>query len=1273
MKNRNLFLAAFLAVPFYLTSDNVIESDVNDIDNSEEEVVTEEVLAEDSVSSESEPLFTSSDDDVEEVVVTGSRIKKSTFTSIAPLQIINTDVSREAGLINAADILQESPSASGQQADLSFAGFNLDNGPGSSTISLRGLGAGRTLVLINGRRVGPAGVEGAPFAPDLNLLPSALVQRYELLLDGASSVYGSDAIAGVSNAILRKDFDGFEFEIYANDSPHDATFIEDYSLSFAYGLNFDRGFIGMAYETDYNQEVQYVDRPWTSDCTVDYEITQDGEIRTKNVFYEVQYGDYVLDCQHNMDVGEVATYLALGAWTISYQPGFDLGSTLDIDLGPNAMGWFPTSMGNAVDIDIDPRDGISDYSRKIFNTNGNDLHSSMYPEFERDSFMAYGEYTLDNAANSTLFFEYQKSKRETFSDVGARSLSPWVAADYDKNICNPDGSIGFDCSIMSGAVYSNPGFIEDSNTRYTNLYGAPPAAYGWYNVCPETTYGVLGWTYGGTIDAATAAACAEDPYIYAADGVTPIALNPAYYDGWNWGAVTSEIYFGLLEDEIGPEGGLNSSSVYCYFYGYYYGIDCQGNSGAIPVQPYVSIVGDRTAVRTEVEQDRLVLGSSGDIPMEINGFNDWTYEVSATRTESAGLSYRSGIRGDRLAFALGFDPSGPYGDDPTQGELGTGSYLTSLPNGPCNAEGSIGEIKQDVIDGCVLVNLFAPSVFEGVMGNFETQAERDYLFDESIFDTEITQDVFTAFATGTIMSAPAGDIAMVLGIERQTLVINSLPDFIADEGLLVDFTSNGGAKGRQVVKEGFFEFGVPILAGARFAEELNLEFSGRHTSTTNENRFNNTESTDSGKTYSVKMSYRPNEDLLFRATKGTAFRAPNLRETALRDEVDTINIYDYCYAPRGSVAIDTDSGQYTYFRDRDFRDEQTIANCIEAGLDPVELGHTLFTENPSQSSNPYSAQYITGGVVGLDSETSQSMTYGLVYDIPYAKFLTGYDGSQNTTIGITRYELEVNNSIIELSPAYINYQCYVTSTGLDSPFCDNITRKADGDIESITTGFLNRDAETANGVDVNILHTGTLDIFDNSYDFGVDITANTVRERGLIYTNAEGNVSWTNYATEPGFPEWNIFTRAFLEVNDFRISWQTNWLSRVDQDKDELDRWGSANGYGQEDPITGNRTLVSADTCYGITKDKDSNDITQVEVGDTYCRDVGFIKAYVTHNASVYYYDDNLTIGFGIRNVFDKEPPMVDPDEIDSKSNAPLGYGYSLNGRNFFFNVRYQF
>ena len=160
--------------------------------------------------------------DVEEVVVTGSRLRRDTYTSVAPLQVITGQVSREVGLIDATDILQESTASSGQQIDLTFTGFVLDNGPGATTIDLRGLGANRTLVLINGRRVSPAGVEGAPVAADISLVPSSLVQQYDLLLDGASSVYGSDAIAGVVNVIMRKDFDGLEFEAYSQVPDHSA-------------------------------------------------------------------------------------------------------------------------------------------------------------------------------------------------------------------------------------------------------------------------------------------------------------------------------------------------------------------------------------------------------------------------------------------------------------------------------------------------------------------------------------------------------------------------------------------------------------------------------------------------------------------------------------------------------------------------------------------------------------------------------------------------------------------------------------------------------------------------------------------------------------------------------------------------------------------------------------------------------------------------------------------------------------------------------------------
>jgi iron complex outermembrane receptor protein len=152
---------------------------------------------------------------VEEIVVTGSRLRSSTYTSISPLQIIDAEFQREVGLINADEILQNSTNAGGQQIDLSFNGFVLDNGPGSSTVSLRGLGANRTLLLMNGRRLAPSGVEGAPSSPSVNLVPRLMIQRYENLLDAASSIYGSDAIAGATNIITKKDFDGFEIEVYS--------------------------------------------------------------------------------------------------------------------------------------------------------------------------------------------------------------------------------------------------------------------------------------------------------------------------------------------------------------------------------------------------------------------------------------------------------------------------------------------------------------------------------------------------------------------------------------------------------------------------------------------------------------------------------------------------------------------------------------------------------------------------------------------------------------------------------------------------------------------------------------------------------------------------------------------------------------------------------------------------------------------------------------------------------------------------------------------------
>ena len=137
--------------------------------------------------------------DVEEVVVTGSRIATSEFTGAQPVVVLDQEVIARTAELTISDVLREMPiNVAG-----SFYERSGSSAGGTSTISLRGLGSSRTLVLIDGRRV-PANPKTGGESANLNLLPTAAIERVEILADGASAVYGSDAIGGVVTLSLKK-------------------------------------------------------------------------------------------------------------------------------------------------------------------------------------------------------------------------------------------------------------------------------------------------------------------------------------------------------------------------------------------------------------------------------------------------------------------------------------------------------------------------------------------------------------------------------------------------------------------------------------------------------------------------------------------------------------------------------------------------------------------------------------------------------------------------------------------------------------------------------------------------------------------------------------------------------------------------------------------------------------------------------------------------------------------------------------------------------------
>jgi iron complex outermembrane recepter protein len=142
---------------------------------------------------------------VETVVVTGSRIPQVGVYSSSPVTAVTSQEIKYEGTTNVETLLNNLPSAF---AD--FGSYESNGSPGTATVNLRNLGSSRTLVLIDGKRLMP-GDPSLP-SPDLNQVPAALVDHVEVVTGGASAVYGSDAVAGVVNFVMRKDFEGVEFD-----------------------------------------------------------------------------------------------------------------------------------------------------------------------------------------------------------------------------------------------------------------------------------------------------------------------------------------------------------------------------------------------------------------------------------------------------------------------------------------------------------------------------------------------------------------------------------------------------------------------------------------------------------------------------------------------------------------------------------------------------------------------------------------------------------------------------------------------------------------------------------------------------------------------------------------------------------------------------------------------------------------------------------------------------------------------------------------------------
>ncbi len=184
------------------------------------------------------PDAMSQDQVLSEVIVTGSRIRRVEAETASPVFTLDRDAIQASGVTTMGQLVQRVPSVSGAATNTAV---NNGGGDGASTIELRGLSDERTLVLFNGRRViGIAGSSGATGgAVDINQFPVNLIERVDVLKEGAGAIYGSDAIGGVVNFITRKEFDGLELGYDYGESGESDGARDNFSI--AWGTHSDNG------------------------------------------------------------------------------------------------------------------------------------------------------------------------------------------------------------------------------------------------------------------------------------------------------------------------------------------------------------------------------------------------------------------------------------------------------------------------------------------------------------------------------------------------------------------------------------------------------------------------------------------------------------------------------------------------------------------------------------------------------------------------------------------------------------------------------------------------------------------------------------------------------------------------------------------------------------------------------------------------------------------------------------------------------------------------
>ena len=425
---------------------------------------------------------------VEKVTVTGTRLKKDEFTSPSPVQIIDPEKAEKRGSIDTATTIQATSVAKGsaQITSAVSSAFVTNGGPGTQTISLRGLGAERTLVLLNGRRAGPAGIRGAVGPFDLNVIPQSMIEQVQILKDGASSIYGSDAVAGVVNIITKRDTDGIEVNAFYG-APFESGGEEE-RYSALWGTTFDRGHFQVGIDYYKRHELKLGDREYL-ECTEDYVFDTAGnridriDPRTGNpTCRDLLWGHVWLYDYSYYYTANPSTLIAPNGQPIRRAQFNYAGDNLQNHIPPFAPtggdpflfaappGWFPVGYDG-------PSYGVENAMHPFIKD------ATFVPETERYTVFADGAFKI--AESIELFGEFIYNHRYTYQNSVRQFWNFGFTEDFPFGLGDPFAP-GFTGAVIISPTTITDWFDSSQTVDYYRVmggakgdFGAPLAGWSW--------------------------------------------------------------------------------------------------------------------------------------------------------------------------------------------------------------------------------------------------------------------------------------------------------------------------------------------------------------------------------------------------------------------------------------------------------------------------------------------------------------------------------------------------------------------------------------------------------------------------------------------------------------------------------------------------------------------------------------------------------------------------------------------------------------------------